>query len=253
MMPRISVVIPTRNSDGTLAAAIDSVLQHGEGEVELLLCDACSTDRTLEVIEGYGSRIAWWVSEPDRGIYDAMNKAVAHARGSWLYFLGSDDQVRPEFAQALSCLLDPSTLYYGDVWLSGSRRSYGQAFGARDLARTNICHQAIFYPRIAFEDRGYDLKYPLLADWAFNMACWTDPRIRFDYLGLCIAQFNDASGLSSTRNDVAFIADYPRLLRQHFRLRDCWWPLSVSLLSRTMRRLLNRPVPPHRARPGLKP
>jgi glycosyltransferase involved in cell wall biosynthesis len=191
-------------------------------------------------------RIAWWASEPDRGVYDAMNSAVRRARGAFVYFLGADDVLLPGFARALDALASERTVYYGDVVLSSSGARYAGPFDAAKLARTNICHQAIFYPRHVFDRRAFDLRFPRLADWAFNMACWSDPELSFHYLDIAIAAYNDAGGMSAAAMDWAFYDAYPELLRRHFPLRARWRPLAMHALSRAYRACVGRAT----ARPG---
>ncbi|MCS6771586.1 MAG: glycosyltransferase [Kiritimatiellae bacterium] len=235
MNPVVSVVIATRNCAGTVGAALESVLRFGGNRVELLVRDGGSTDDTLKVLRQYETHIAWWESSPDKGVYDAMNQAVKQARAPHIYFLGADDQLLEGFSAALDRLVEPGTLYYGDVLLASTGKRYAGAFDGRKLARTNICQQAIFYPREVFTRRQFDLRYPRLADWAFNMACWSDPAVRFEYLNLEIALYEDRSGLSARHMDWAFYDDYGSLLRQHFRPPERRLALMRYRLSRLYR------------------
>lgn len=90
--PSVSVIVATLNSAGTLAACIDSVSAQEGVSVELLVIDGGSTDGTVQILEANDDSIAYWVAEPDRGVYSAWNKALGQARGAWICFLGSDDQ-----------------------------------------------------------------------------------------------------------------------------------------------------------------
>ncbi len=237
MNPLVSIVMATRNCARTLPCAIASIRQYGADRIELLICDAASTDGTVDLIRQAAD---WWVSEPDRGVYDAMNKAVRHARGAFVYFLGADDALLPGFAEALGELRLYRTVYYGDVRLSSNGARYAGAFTAAMLARTNICHQAIFYPRAVFDRRSYELRFPRLADWAFNMACWSDPDFEFRYIPHVIAQYNDRGGLSANAMDWTFYDEYPALLRRHFPFGARWRPLILHALSRIYRTCTGR-------------
>lgn len=236
----VSVIIATRNCADVLPRAMESVWAHGGPRAELLIRDGASTDATPDVIRRHGDRIAWWTSAPDRGVYDAMNDAVRHARGAFVYFLGADDAVLPGFTAALDALASERTVYYGDVRLASTGARYAGPFDGRKLARTNICHQAIFYPRAVFERRQFDLRYPRLADWAFNMACWSDPALRFDYLPLEIAEYEDRGGMSARAMDWAFYDDYARLLRAHFKPGERRRALLLHGLSRVYRAIVGR-------------
>lgn len=240
MNPLVSVIIATRNCADVLPRAMASVWGRGGSRVELLIRDGGSTDATPDLLRRHAERIAWWTSAPDRGVYDAMNDAVRHARGAFVYFLGADDVVLPGFTAALEALASDHVVYYGDVRLASSGARYAGPFDGRKLARTNICHQAIFYPRAVFERRAFDLRYPRLADWAFNMACWSDPALSFEYLPFEIAEYNDRGGMSARAMDWAFYDDYARLLRAHFPPRERRRALWLYRLSRAYRALVGR-------------
>src|SRR5574340_1703994 len=88
---KISVITAVYNNRDTIAHALDSALAQDHPNVELIVIDGGSTDGTLEVLQAYTDRLAVLVSEPDRGIYDALNKGIAHASGEIVGFLHSDD------------------------------------------------------------------------------------------------------------------------------------------------------------------
>src|SRR5690606_10153742 len=97
--PLISIIIPTYNSAKTLRQALTSVVGQTYKKIEVLIIDGCSNDDTLVIVQSYAaedSRLKW-VTEPDNGIYDAMNKGIQLAKGEWLYFLGSDDKLHDEY------------------------------------------------------------------------------------------------------------------------------------------------------------
>jgi glycosyltransferase involved in cell wall biosynthesis len=113
--PKISVLTVVRNGAATLSRAIESVVGQLNDDIEYVIVDGASTDSTLEIIKAYEDRIAFWVSEPDHGIYDAMNKALAFARGDWIIFLGADDQLNPVLQDIAGELRDTDAVYYGSV------------------------------------------------------------------------------------------------------------------------------------------
>ena len=90
--PHISVVVAVFNGAATLPACIDSIVAQSFRDREIVVIDGGSTDGTVEYLRGNASLFGSWVSEPDRGIYHAWNKALARAKGSWLAFLGADDR-----------------------------------------------------------------------------------------------------------------------------------------------------------------
>lgn len=93
--PWLSLVIPSFNQARYLESALDSLHREVDAEIELIVIDGGSTDGSLEVIHRHAHRLAWWVSEPDQGQSDALNKGFARAKGEWLGWLNSDDLLLP--------------------------------------------------------------------------------------------------------------------------------------------------------------
>ena len=90
------------------------------------------------------------MSEPDKGIYDAMNKGTRHATGDRILFLGCDDTLSADLRAVAPLLIHANTIYYGNAYWRGRQRLYDGPFTTAKLARTNICHQAVFYPKAVF-------------------------------------------------------------------------------------------------------
>lgn len=204
-MPLFSIIIPTFNVAATLHACLDNIVNQTHGEVEVVLVDGGSTDATLDIAHSYSARLAGRLiihSGPDKGAYDAMNHGVEMASGAWLLFLGADDTLHDTdtLAQVATFIgeHDPSDLVYGDVIMRSNSSHYAGAFDLdRLLFERNICHQAIFYRRELFTGIGpYNLRYPLWADWDFNIRCFSNPALITRHMNLVIAHYNDMSGLS---------------------------------------------------------
>lgn len=214
--PLITVVTPVFNGDKELEASILSVLNQEYRNIEYILIDGGSTDRTLDILRKYEDSIDYWVSEPDRGIYDAMNKAVDLARGQWVYFIGSDDTLRDSLKTVAQYLVDERTIYYGNVFNTGSQTVYDGPFGPWKLSRCNICQQAIFYPRPLFESQRFSLQYPVAADWEFNLRSYSNPHFRFQYLPVLVANYNDLGGVSAVGpKDERFERNMSNLIREY--------------------------------------
>jgi glycosyltransferase involved in cell wall biosynthesis len=234
--PRITVVTVVRNGAGTVRNCLESVRRQEYPPLEHVVVDGASTDGTLEVLREYERPGFRWVSEPDGGIYDAMNKAVRIASGDFLLFLGADDLLLCDLQDAASKLVDARTIYYGDAYWPAANRRYDGRFDATKLALRNICHQAVFYPRAVFEKYAFDVRYRFQADWELNMRCFSDPAFRFEYIGLLVSRYDD-SGASSRNRDAALEADYPRLLWRHFPPTIAL-PISTLVLGARMARRL---------------
>jgi glycosyltransferase involved in cell wall biosynthesis len=215
--PLISVITTTFNSGEKIAATVASVLSQPKELYEFLVIDGGSTDDTLAHLRAQGPALRY-LSEPDEGIYDAMNKGIRLTSGEFLYFLGAGDRLLPGGLEAVAAEISKlagqsrttrPTLLYGNVNLSNESRPYDGRFDRFKLLRRNICHQAIFYQRSVFERLGfYNTKYRFLADWEFNIRCFNDRGIRKRYVPLRIADY-EGGGKSITTPDPAFYADFP--------------------------------------------
>jgi glycosyl transferase family 2 len=230
--PLISVVTVVLNGAETLERAIQSVASQGFPDLDYVIIDGGSTDGSLDIIRRYEVRLGYWCSEPDKGLYDAMNKGVRAAKGRWIFFLGADDELVARLADIAPMLIDERTIYYGDVYMPRRQQVYDGAFSAYKIMLKNICQQAIFYPRRAFEWRSFDTRYRLWADHAFNIACYGDPALRFSYIGKVICRYNDYTGASAHTGDSKFQADRASLIRAHLPL---WLYLAYVLRTRAAR------------------
>src|ERR1700756_1139663 len=167
--PRISVITVAFNAKEKIEPTIQSVLEQHYDNMEYVIIDGGSTDGTVDIIKKYQDKIAYWISEPDKGVYDAMNKGIDAATGDWLYFLGAGDTMLNVAANIAPLLRDGNTVYYGDVYRLDLKRLYDGKFSPFKLAVRNICHQAIFYPAAALKKHRYNTKYRLQADHNLNM------------------------------------------------------------------------------------
>ena len=217
-MPRITVATVVRNAAATIEATILSVAAQTCAEIEYIVIDGRSTDGTLDIIKQHASHITEWISEPDTGIYDAMNKALRLARGRWLLFLGGDDILTgPDILSRVNAmLLDEQAIYYGDVTLRSSGRRYCGPMNTYKLMQQNICHQAVFYPAGVFKVKPYDLGAGLLADYKYNIELWGSGT-KFKYFPLSISLYEDAG--ASSRPDDTFESMRLALIR-----RNLAWP-----------------------------
>jgi glycosyltransferase involved in cell wall biosynthesis len=208
--PFFTLIIPTFNSEMTLSRTLDSIVQQEYSEWEVWVVDGLSSDKTLSIIKRYASgdpRINFF-SEKDLGIYDAMNKGILRAKGRWLYFLGSNDElfdnnVLKQTHERLA--KKPVDFLYGDVEMDGNKR-YDGVFNFHKLLKKNIGHQGIFYKRELFKKIGtYIIHFKLHADWAFNIRCFQTPDISIDYFPRLVAKF--AAGGVSSAHDTRFLND----------------------------------------------
>ncbi len=211
--PLISVIIVTLNADKTLQDCLNSVFQQTYKNLELIVIDGQSNDETVEILKENDEKISFWLTEKDDCVYDAMNKALNYANGNRVFFLGADDLLLPEFSQMIEFLKDDNTIYYGKSKFK--KRIDGKKFRPFNLAKGNIIHQSIFYPKAVFDIYKYELKYPVLADYYLNIQCYNNEGFKFEFLPFVISVFA-SGGLSGKIKDKQFLADKDQIIKANF-------------------------------------
>lgn len=176
--PLISVVVAVYNGKATLQQCLVSVTQQTYSHVELIVIDGGSTDGTVDLIRANAQKITYWISEPDRGIYNAWNKALAQAKGDWICFLGADDylwnaQVIERMAEQLVLVPPDIRVAYGQIMLLNNNDSELYALGepwakVKSRFRQLMCvpHPAVMHRRSLFEDHGnFDETFRIAGDY----------------------------------------------------------------------------------------
>lgn len=180
---RISIITATFNAAGQLPYTLRSLCAQTFREFEWIVVDGGSTDGTHEWLRENDNLISSWISEPDRGIYDAWNKACALARGEWLLFLGAGDELAAphtlaECIKNLETVSAETTLVYGrQTLLSPVTRTVLETCGEPwadiqnkwDIGRPELPpHGTTFHHKALFSDKQpFDLRFPIAADSLF--------------------------------------------------------------------------------------
>ncbi|MBA3025313.1 MAG: glycosyltransferase [Sulfurimonas sp.] len=169
--PLISIVTVVYNGEEYLEATIQSIINQSYKNIEYIIIDGGSTDGTLDIIKKYEDKIKYWVSEKDRGIYDAMNKGVLVATGEWINFMNAGDifynenvlnEVFPE-----EKILKDFDLIYSNTLLDG------KTMLECNIASNVIIHQSLIYRKSLHQEKGLYLVYKnlLISDYLFFMLC----------------------------------------------------------------------------------
>ena len=165
MKPILSIVIANYNYGRFLEEAICSILAQGmEEKVEIIVCDAASTDNSIEIIKKYSDNIAWWCSEKDGGQSEAFNKGFSHARGDWLTWLNADDLLMPGCLAAFERLVSSKK---DAVWITGNMVNFdcnsGKVLGVHwgphcqpALVKGMKCFSAVFGPSTFWKRSVYE-------------------------------------------------------------------------------------------------
>lgn len=167
--PKLSIIIATFNAAKTLNVALDSVLNQTFQDWECVIVDGASKDNTIDVVKSYverDSRIRY-ISEPDKGIYDAFNKGWKMAKGEWIYYLGADDELLKDGISQMFGKEIRSDIIYGDIVLdTGLRTKFLHSLAPNELWGDMISHQAILMKRKILEDfGGFNESYKICADF----------------------------------------------------------------------------------------
>ena len=214
----ISIATVVYNDVANFEATILSTLNQSYKNIEYLIIDGGSTDGTVDLIKKYNDSIDYWISEPDNGIYDAMNKALKIANGDFLIFMNSGDSFfsTDALVEVAHNIHDLNAIYYGNAIylnsLTSEQFQRGGIFNKYRLAKTNICHQTIFFSKKVYKSVSYNLRYKLFADWAYNMVLFN--KHNYIYLNLNIAYY-DTSGVSALKKDRNFENDLKKLILKH--------------------------------------
>ncbi len=172
--PLVSIVTPSYNQAAFLEQTLVSVLEQDYPRLEYLVVDGASTDGSLEIIQKYAERLAWWVSEKDSGQAEAINKGLARARGGIVAWLNSDDTYLPGTVSAAVRAFQEhpeAVLVYGDMLAVDESGQVINLLKYRPLSLADLlCFQiigqpAVFMRREALEKAGYlDPSYHCLLD-----------------------------------------------------------------------------------------
>jgi glycosyltransferase involved in cell wall biosynthesis len=234
--PLVSIITAVYNGNATLDKTIKSVINQDYSQIEYLIIDGGSNDGTIETLKNFDDSIDYWVSEPDKGVYDAFNKGIDLANGEWLYFIGASDSfIDNHVLQRIFSKTYKSKLLYGDVMWGETGIVYDGKFDKIKLYNQNICQQAIFYNRELFHTIGkFDLRYPLAADWVFNIRAFAVKVSCPAYINTKVANYS-LEGMSTNVWDQVFLSERDYLFKKYFG----YYIYSRSRLGMIMERQLN--------------
>lgn len=173
-MAKVSVITVTYNAEKVLEKTIQTIIgQTAFDSIEFIIVDGASKDRTVDIIKKYESYVDQWISEPDKGLYDAMNKGIKMATGDYLWFMNAGDEIfdKNTLQNILSKSPQDADIYYGET---EEMTEEGEKLGLRRLSAPEkltyksfkrgmlVCHQSILVKKSIAGS--YDPKYRIAAD-----------------------------------------------------------------------------------------
>ena len=191
------ITINYNNRDG-LEKTILSVINQTCQDFEYIIIDGGSTDGSVDVIKKYAYRIDYWVSEPDKGIYNAMNKGILQAHGEYLNFMNSGDcfynnNILNQFKDR--CDAD---IIYGNVLWGNVLHTYPPNMSFHEFCIHGYNHQSTFFNAKIFTKYLYDEDLKIVSDWKLFALVLLDKAFIIKHVEEIIAIF-DMNGISSNR------------------------------------------------------
>lgn len=204
MMPqKISIITINYNNIKGLEKTIKSIIHQTQNHYEFIIIDGGSTDGSKELIERHSEKINYWVSEPDSGVYNAMNKGIKVATGDFVIFMNSGDAFYENtvLEKVNSLLVDEFDIYYGDNYKvkqnSKRKKTYPEKLSFSFFYYSCINHQATFIRRQLFFDYFlYNEKFKIVSDWEFFIYTICIENRPSKYLKMTICNY-DFTGISS--------------------------------------------------------
>ena len=202
-MSLFSIIVVCLNPGKKLKETVDSILAQTEKDVEIIIKDGNSTDGAVEALEKRENiRI---IRQADKGIYDAMNQAAAQAGGEILFFLNCGDKFHDE--KVLENVKESvqgskAKIFYGNIFsvLTNSLVPSNPHMDAFGCYRNVPCHQACFYRKELFEERGYLLQYKVRADYEHFLWSFFEKKAEPLYIPITVADY-EGGGFSETKEN----------------------------------------------------
>lgn len=204
-MAKISIITISYNNAKGLLRTIESVVAQTYTDYEYIVIDGGSTDDSRQIIESFANKITYWVSESDKGVYHAMNKGIAVAKGEYLHFLNSGDSYATEdvLQKIFSTEYKEPLLRGIQICDYGTHRTRWENLGNRevtlyDMFVNTMLHQATFIRRDMFDKYGmYDESLKIVSDWKFFLQTILGGE-KTIFLGLDIVIF-EMEGISTSK------------------------------------------------------
>ena len=245
ILPTFSIITVTYNAGKVLEDTILSVISQTYRNVEYIIVDGNSKDNTLEIIGKYSKHISKMVSEPDKGLYDAMNKGIRMATGDYLCFLNAGDKFHEkETLQQIAETLkdkDLPDVIYGETAIVDEDGNFLHMRRLSTPERLNwksfkqgmlVCHQAFLAKRELALKYPYDMQYRFSADFDWCIRIMKEAKCLHNTRLTLIDYLNEGM---TTRNHKASLKERFRIMAKHYGwvstiLHHCWFVIRLILV-----------------------
>ncbi len=222
--PAVSIITINRNNAPGLEKTIQSVLDQTFDDYEFILIDGASDDGSREVIEKCASRFAFWTSEPDTGIYNAMNKGIRKASGNYCLFLNSGDYLyAPDALAEIMNRKPEADIVYTNQHRFGPDGEKLTIFPSKLtfywLFTEYLPHNCMLIKRSLFERIGlYNETYRIVADWEFYLKALAQPNCSYKYYNMVLASMADGGVSNAPEYRCHVAAERDAVIRNEFPL-----------------------------------
>lgn len=219
---KLTIITINYNNLSGLKKTVDSVLSQSFSDYEWVVIDGGSSDGSREFLEQNASHFSFWSSEPDGGIYNAINKGISHATAEYVQFLNSGDWLcSADTLEKVFYKQHSADVLYGDMFqVNGSRNQlirYPKDLCLSFFLYDSLCHQACFYKRELFNNNLYDESFRIVSDWAMNIKLILDGK-RYEHIDLPIVYY-DNNGISTSED---------RMMAERLEAYDKYMPVQLK-------------------------
>ena len=214
-MKQLSIITINYNDCGGLDKTLQSVIplkKDTNDMIEFIVVDGGSTDKSVEIIKQNQNSIDYWVSEKDKGIYNAMNKGIVKAQGKYIMFVNSGDHLMPsiDLLNILKRADDNDIVYHNQKIVEASHnyiKTYPKQLDFKYFVEDSLPHLGTLIKKELFLKYGlYDESFKIVADWAFYMDCILIHHCSYKYIDDCFASFY-LGGISSMPKNFKILMD----------------------------------------------
>lgn len=223
---KVSVVTVCYNAINVIEKTILSVLSQDYSDFEYIIIDGGSTDGTIDVIRKYEDRLVYWISEPDNGVYYAMNKGINAASGEWINFMNAGDEfVDSHTLSKFGEINLPDSVFY--VYADNLRQKndeYHKAFPISHISKRIICcHQSAFVSTKIKDEIFFDTDLRICADYNQQLAIYAQyGKSAFYYMPIPIARYDNIYGISS-KAKLKATKEYFKIHVRYGKYMSCIW------------------------------
>lgn len=221
-----SIITAAYNAQDDIEKTIQSVLRqnHRTMLAEHVIVDGASTDATVDIIRDYARRYpeqVRFLSEPDAGLYDALNKGVLLAKGDYVNVQGAGDCLNDGALEKLARYAGQAAdIIYGKEFEGSYGFTIGQEADSYCMAKDGIHHQSMFVSRRVYSQYVYNLKYPIKADYDYMIRIWGNPAFVRQFVDITVG-CSKGNGISVRCNDNLFTQEKAGMIRRYLG-EDCY-------------------------------